>query len=595
MKLSDKLLPPDEKLRRGTAIDAARAQQGVTKTLEWRRIFALPVRELDFAKVVDLTPLFIREQSQCFGCELCANGPAKLRPVQSAILWEAERGRGLLGAVGVGHGKELACMLLPEALRAERAIILTKPRLKSQMLDVDLPRYARHFRIQTERFRVVSYSELSTASGTGLLEHYKPDWIIANECHLFRHASAARTKRFLRYMREHPEARFCGLSGTIANDSPKDYQHLVELALRGGSPVPIAFRDADEWSRALMAGGDFAPGALLELMGPRFGYDVVRACGDDIRQAARTIYRARLTSTAGVVATSDSAATCDLEISPRDIVIPHEVTKALRQLRQTWSIEDEQLQDAKDIARVARQLACGFYYRWAWPDGKKDTEWLAARATWHQSVRHVLQYQSREGMDSPLLVANAAARGELAQEHRDAWQAWDAVRDRWKPQPPVEAVWLSAFLVDDIWDWARKVEDAAPGIIWYEHAEMGRALADRGIPTFGAGKEGDQILAFRGRVCAASVEAHKDGKNLQHFRRNLVISWPSNGTTCEQLIGRTHRPGQKADEVEVEVYQHEQALQDSVLRSREDARFVEQAHGARQKLLMATWLGFGFE
>lgn len=594
MKVSDRLLPAGEKLRKGTAIDQARAEHGVTKTLEWRRIFALPVRQLDFAQVVDLTPLFALERPRCKGCELCANGPARLRPVQSAILWEAEAGRGLLGAVGVGHGKELACMLLPEALRAERAIILTKPRLKSQMLDVDLPRYSRHFRIETERFRVVSYSELSTASGTSLLEEYQPDWIIANECHLFRHSSAARTKRFLRYMREHPEARFCGLSGTIANDSPKDYQHLVELALRGGSPVPIAFRDADDWSRALQAGGDFAPGALLELMGPRFGYDVVKAHGDDVRQAARVIYRARLTSTTGVVATSDSAAACDLEISVREIIRPPNIDIALKKLRRTWTIEDEQLQDAKDVARVARQLACGFYYRWAWPDGVKDEEWLEARGAWHKSVRHVLQYQSREGMDSPLLVANAAARGELNAEHTEAWRAWCAVKDRWKPHPPIEAVWLSAFLVDDIWDWARNVDDKAPGIIWYEHAELGRALAERKIPVFGAGKEGDGILAFRGRVCAASVEAHKDGKNLQHFRRNLVVSWPSNGTTCEQLLGRTHRPGQQADEVEVETYQHDPSLQDSVLRSREDARFVEQAHGARQKLLMATWIGFGF-
>lgn len=594
MKLSDKLLPPGEKLRRGTAIDDARAKQGVTKTLEWRRIFGLPVRSLDFARVEDLTALFRREYPDCYGCELCRDGGAKLRPVQSAILWEAERARGLLAAVGVGHGKELACLLLPEALRAERAVIITKPRLKSQMLEIDLPRYGRHFRIQRERFRVLSYSELSTAKGTGLLEALRPDLIVANEAHCFRHSSSARTKRFLRYMKEHPETIFCGLSGTIANDSPRDYQHLMELALRGGSPVPIAYRDADDWSRALEAGGDFAPGALLELMGPSFGYEVVRACGDDTRMAARTIYRARMTSTAGVVATSDSAAQCDLEISRRDILVPPNVRTALSKIRATWTIEDEELQDAKDVARVARQLACGFYYRWAWPNGEKDHEWLYARAEWHKSVRHVLRYQSREGLDSPLLVANAAARGELAHEHLVAWDAWSAVRDRWKPHPPVEAVWLSSFLIDDVWAWSREVVDEAPAIIWYEHVELGVALAHRGIPVFGPGKEGDAITTFRGRVCAASVEAHKDGKNLQHFRRNLVLTWPANGTTCEQLLGRTHRPGQEADEVEVELYQHDLSLVDAVAKSREDARFVEEAHGARQKLLMATWIGFDF-
>lgn len=632
MPLLSEVLLQGKKPRRGNATDQARAAAGVVKNLDWKRIRTLPFRELDLESVVDLTPVFERED--CGGCELCARGPARLRPVQSAMLWEAEAAGGLLALVGVGHGKELATLLLPEAVGAERAIILTKPRLKTQMLETDIPRYGRHFRIDRSRFRVVSYSELSTAKGTDLLERYKPDWIIANECHALRHKDTARGKRFLRFMHDHPDTRFCALSGTMANGSPRDYEHLARLALRGGSPLPHGFRDVDDWSRALEEGGGFGVGAILELLGEEaavveytkafmeiqgnrpLGPDLndVRAIAD--RTAARRVFRKRLVATPGVVATTDSSTPCSLEISARPVEVPNDVYFALADLRRTWKIEDEELTDAKDVARVARQLSCGFYYRWLWPNDEKDEEWLAARAAWHKAVRHVLRYNSGENLDSPLLVARAAARDvaraeeraaakaegrkadpdayedELRDDHVEAWRAWDAVRDRWKPHPPKEAVWLSSFLVDDIDAWAASCTDDAPGIVWYEHETVGDALRDRGIPVFGPGKEGDSILQFRGPVCAASVEAHKDGKNLQHFCRNLVICWPSNGTTCEQLLGRTHRDGQRADEVSVELYQHEEALKSAVFASRSDARFVEDAHGARQKLLLATWIGF---
>lgn len=606
MKLSQ-LLIGDDKLRKGSRVDKARAEAGVTESLDWRRVRDLPRRALDLTKVEDLTPAF--EASDCSGCPLCARGPAALRSIQSAMLWEAEAGGGLLAAVGVGWGKELTCLLLPEALGAQRAVILTKPRLKSQMLEVDLPRYARHFRIDTRRFRVVSYSELSATSGTRLLEDYAPDLIIANECHALRHREAARTRRFLRYMREHRECRFCALSGTLANGSPADYQHLAELALRGGAPLPLMWREAEDWSRALSAGGDFGVGALMDLMGRTRGDEVyseefLKAQSDlgvkpfDLlvedakRSAGRRIYQERLLATPGVVASAESSASCALEISVRSVLLPPVVEAELAKLRATWKIGDEELTDAKDVARCARQLACGFYYRWKWPDGKKDRDWLEPRAEWHRAVRHILRYSAREGMDSPLLVSRAAERGELSPEHLAAWAAWAHIRGKYKPHPPVEAVWLSAYLVDDVWLWTRDCAQARPGLVWYEHAEFGKALAARGIPVFGAGAEGDAILSFNGPVCAASIEAHRDGKNLQRFCRNLIVSWPANGTACEQLIGRTHRPGQLADEVEVEAYQHDVCLVEAVRKSLEDARFVEEAHGARQKLLLATWVGF---
>jgi len=196
-------------------------------------------------------------------------------------------------------------------------------------------------------------------------------------------------------------------------------------------------------------------------------------------------------------------------------------------------------------------------------------------------VRHVLRYMSRPGLDSPLLVARAAVAGVINSE---ALLPWKEVRDRWRPHPPVEAVWLHDFLVQDIVEWTQKLD--APGICWYEHDALGTALSAH-MPVFGPGEQGDAISTFDGQFCAASIRAHGDGKNLQRFSRNLITTPPANGTSWEQVLGRTHRPGQMADEVEVEVYLHDESLLEAIWKAVEDAQFVEDSQGQPQKLLFA--------
>ena len=45
------------------------------------------------------------------------------------------------------------------------------------------------------------------------LDYIQPDLIIADECHLLKNHKAGRTRRVTRYMREHPETKFVGVSG----------------------------------------------------------------------------------------------------------------------------------------------------------------------------------------------------------------------------------------------------------------------------------------------------------------------------------------------------------------------------------------------
>ena len=102
---------------------------------------------------------------------------------------------------------------------------------------------------------------------------------------------------------------------------------------------------------------------------------------------------------------------------------------------------------------------------------------------------------------------------------------------------------------------------------------LGRTAKQRGL-SFGDGWTGrtvtNPVLMLTGReaVCA-SPRAHGTGKNLQQFARNLVANPPSDGATWEQLIGRTHRQGQEADEVTVEVYRHTAPFLEAVEKARD--------------------------
>ena len=88
---------------------------------------------------------------------------------------------------------------------------------------------------------------------------------------------------------------------------------------------------------------------------------------------------------------------------------------------------------------------------------------------------------------------------------------------------------------------------------------------------------------------ALSARAHGTGLNLQKHRESLFLSFPSSGKAAEQIIGRTHRSGQEADEVLATYYAHTAEVRDSVKRAREDAAYIEQTTGSPQKLLYASW------
>jgi len=550
----------------------ALAEAGVSKTFEFDRILALPRRTIDPKNYTDLTEKFRKPWST-----------AKLRPFQSIALAEMARCGGLFGALGVGIGKTLLSLLAGDALKAKRIVLLVPPEVRDQLINIDIPAYSKDWNLPLDRLHIVAYSELSLAHKADILERLKPDLIIADEAHKISRPASARVKRLRRYMKDNPATQFVALSGTMTKRSIKDFAQLIEWALRKGSPLPIGYRELTEWSDAY----DVVPA----------GFEAKRAAGALILfcnegESLRSGFRRRLVETPGVVATVESAVGTSLYLRRVTPDVPPEVKLALAKLRSTWAVGDDEIEDAMRLATVARQLACGFYYEWIWPQGVVDMEWLEARNNWNRCVRQFLARRARAGLDSPLLVFNACARGERAMgpEMLGAWEVWNSVRDR--PEPETSPVWLSKYLVNYAEKWATEIiTRGETGIVWYEHKAIERALPATGMSVFGGGMD-TELLSCDLPVVCASAFAHGTGKNLQRYSNNLILSPPASGARCEQIVGRTHRPGQEADEVHVDFCLQTSENEAAFASALKDAAYIEETQGQKQKLLYGQRIGW---
>lgn len=516
-------------------------------------------------------------------------GTMALKPLQALALDEAAKCGGLIGPIAAGAGKTLVALLLPVVLEARRTVVFVPSGLRDQILHRHYPAYAAHWHLPplvgpeaTEGLTVIGYSELSGRKSGVVLDVIRPDLIVCDEAHSVAKTTAARTKRFFRYFKAHPSTRLCALSGTLLCKSIKEPARLAHLALGTNSPWPIEWRTLEEWSRVLDP-------AKPELEPPASAKGVLARWGEG---DSRDLFRQRVTATPGVVSSGEREVGTTLSLYERAVKLPKDVAAALEAQRQTWTTPwGDVITDSLGYYRFARQLACGLNYRRTWPLGEPEelrTEWLTAKSEWAKEVRAFLLHRSREGMDSPELLAQAAASGRRSSA---AWDRWAAVRHQAKPS--TEVVWLSDFLIKDAVEWGQ-----TPGLIWYEHAALGEAIAKAGgFEHFGPGKEADGRLAeyLAGRVprtAVMSLERATGTDGLQLFMsRSLVTTPMANGKEWEQLLARTHRVGQTADEVECFVYRHTPELVAAVESARAEAVFAQQVTGLVQRL---TYCNYGW-
>jgi hypothetical protein len=276
-----------------------------------------------------------------------------------------------------------------------------------------------------------------------------------------------------------------------------------------------------------------------------------------------------------------------------ELPIPDDIQDALNVLRSDMRRPDgEELIDNMAVAKCAKELACGFHYRWIYP--KKEPRplidrWFAARKDWNSELRDFLA-DRKEHLDSEKLATDAAKRyhGDLPDEGpswgASAWPAWRDVQDL--VQPATDAVRLNPYLAQDAADWGLQNR----GIIWYAHCELGEWISElSGLPLHGGGPDARaKILAETGeRSIVASIKSHGRGRNGLQFRfsNQLIASPPSSATAWEQLFGRLHRAGQTAATIYAAYNAHTEEFQKAYAQSIRRATYVEGHWGQEQKLL----------
>ncbi len=236
---------------------------------------------------------------------------------------------------------------------------------------------------------------------------------------------------------------------------------------------------------------------------------------------------------------------CSLYISAHILKVQPITEQHFATLRGAWETPDGwPLSQGVDVWRHARELALGLHYVW---DPRPPKPWMQARKDWSSFVRAVLS--NSRTLDSELQVAHAVSVGKLDDD--GVLSRWQSVRESFIPN--TVPVWHDTSALEYCANWGKH-----SGIIWTEHSFFSERLArETGIPYFGESgfsSDGTYIEDAKAGPIIASIRANKDGKNLQHkWRRNLIVSPPEGWDVWQQAIARTHRPGQTADDVEVDV------------------------------------------
>jgi len=580
------------------------------------------------------------------------DGEMVLRDIQADALAQVETAGGLVGTIGVGWGKSLIAILIPSVLDVEAGVIVAPARTLAQLRRFYGEARKHFFVKPINILSYTDISRPNGETRLRKLCDDRRVVLVFDEAHKLKNDTAARTKRVKRLLHEREEIPVAVLSGTMTGRSITDYAHLAEWALRDQTPIPRGGKALLNWADCVdvgrkhdqLAWHKFSP--LWEWYKDHLdpGEEPVDIKSlpffhkfSERRDIGRRAVRHRSVSSPGWTATTASALGCTLLLVGRVTKVPEHVGELIERLGAKDEFGDyagctpdgEPVEDPLTAARMARYLSQGFWYRWDWtfggaaPEGKPDEDWLKARSDWARRVRGELNYKAARGYDSPLLVWNVVHRetylragwcactfqgaqtaktedcgrctgtGSVSVQTpvmtygaiRESLLEWE--REKRKEAPPTLPVWESSFLIDDAIQWAS--EQKEPVILWYGERAVADKLRSAGLPVYGGGTEppieGGEYVPH---TCAMSIHAHGTGKNFQGWRNQICLSPPSNGKAWEQLLGRTHRPGQEADDVEFHVYLHTGVFLQALGKAREDADYIKNSTGNEQKLLIAN-------
>jgi hypothetical protein len=95
------------------------------------------------------------------------------------------------------------------------------------------------------------------------------------------------------------------------------------------------------------------------------------------------------------------------------------------------------------------------------------------------------------------------------------------------------------------------------------------------------------------RIIALSRQSFGTGLNLDGWSSNVLVGIPASAAGFEQQIGRTHRPGQREDSVEVHIVTPDcESTSKALSQLRRDAKYLESVSGQKTKVFLARWIAF---
>ena len=533
----------------------------VQRCADLSRIFALPVRQWQDEDKRLAAKLLTRKYR-------LPGSTMELRPDQGAALCDMHDAHGGALLVSVGGGKTLIGALAPRVLGLRNFLVVVPASMREETKR-EHAKYRQHFDIPP--IHVASFSQISQATTPHLLERINPDGIFFDEAQRLGDVKSARTRKVRRWLKANP-VFVTVASGTMTDKSLMRYAHLLQWALGvDNAPVPANWRTLRDWADALDEGVPYMqradPGALTVFSG-----------GKSTLRAVRQGFADRLTDTPGVYSTAQAVLPTELILTLGGPTVPAQVSTVLETVTRSWEDpEGNPVMEAVELARLQKQLSLGFYYKWLKPGPRR---WMDARRAYFGWMRDFIAHNRRQ-LDSPKQVWDHCAASATPPTE---WLEWRQVRDTFVPE--TVCVWLDDFALHAAGEWMAKEQ----GIVWSVHSAFGPRLAKlTGHRYFGPGsRAASEILAYPARPIIASLHAHGEGRNLQdRWHKNLFVSPPSSGKRWEQVLGRTHRPGQQQPTVYGEVWTHTPIGQRAWDQALGRAQYLEDTLKNKQKLNFA--------
>jgi len=571
---------------------------------------------------------------------------------QARALQDFYKYGGLFAPIGVGHGKTLITLKCADRAYQEGArkiLLLIPPEVFAQLTKRDIPwarqyvslgvpfhplgrksRKAREAMVSSNRpgCYILPYSLLSTTDTDFLLESIAPELLICDEGHMIKNPRAARTRRLTRYIESaHPQ--LVVLSGTITNKGIQDYHHLIRGCLGEMCPLPRSPIMAAEWGGVINSEVDVVSFAQTKPLLPLLNW--ARAKYPEMKfpenvPGFRRAYKRRLVSTPGVVATSDEEIRAGLLISNTPVVKYaeaqgfdrlHELMEAVQ--NDFVTPNGDEIEFHMLSFKWLYELTTGFYNELTWPEPEalaRKRDGLVSEASidlqraqahhfaqqdYIKELRGFLYDNPPSGLDTPLLVGSNISRNfgrDVGDTLSDLW--YKAHNMKWDGMPERESntIRVCDYKIQAAVKWAQALPALTGGIIWCHHQEAAKwvreALQEAGLqplfcPAGYAGGERISDVDNAGRICVASMPAHGQGKNLQHFEHQLFLQWPRPAKTAEQTIGRLHRKGQMADIVQTTCLLTLPWDDIMFAATLNDAIYVTQTTGLRQRLIRASY------